>query len=295
MKILLTGAGGNIGRGLIPRLLSLGHDLVLSDLNRLPDAGPYEGLPFHQLDIQTGVGLDRAAMGADLILHLPAWHGIHWNAKTEADFWRLNVDGTFWAFQAAQAAGIKRVVFLSSQAWHGHYNKYGFTKRLGEELCEYNRQEHGIRFVSVRPNDLTPWGDDWVNRYGARLLYGGVDREDVVDSIVLSVQRLERELVGDPEAIIVDALRGNAFSAEQIEGWEADPIGTAEAIFPGSASLIEKYQISIGRRPGLTTSFLGWEEVGYAPSRHFGTFIEELRALDAEGGEAAVRAVRCHY
>ena len=48
-------------------------------------------------------------------------------------------------------------------------------------------------------------------------------------------------------------------------------------------------------RPSITTSSLGWEEVGYAPHRHFGTFLAELRRLDAEIGEAAVRALRCDY
>ncbi|RYG34424.1 NAD(P)-dependent oxidoreductase, partial [bacterium] len=124
MKILVTGAGGNIGRGVVPKLLDRGHEVVLSDLNRLET-----NLPFFQFDVQQGFGLERAAEGCDLILHTPAWHGIHWNQKTEADFWRLNVDGAFWAFQAARSAGVSRFVFLSSQSWHGHYDKYGFTKR----------------------------------------------------------------------------------------------------------------------------------------------------------------------
>jgi nucleoside-diphosphate-sugar epimerase len=156
MKILLTGATGNVGRGMTQRLREAGHELVLYDVNRLPDEELFRDLEFIQGDAQQGIGLDRAAQGCDLILHTPAWHGIHWGAKTEVDFWRLNVDGTFWMFQAAQAAGIKRVVFLSSQAWHGHYDKYGFTKVIGEELCEYNRRSHGISYVAIRPADFTP-------------------------------------------------------------------------------------------------------------------------------------------
>lgn len=52
----------------------------------------------------------RAATGCDLVVHTPAWHGIDSRTKTETDFWRLNVDGTFWALQAARSAGIPRVV-----------------------------------------------------------------------------------------------------------------------------------------------------------------------------------------
>ena len=291
MKILLTGAGGNIGKGLTPLLQSKGHELVLSDVNRVENGD----LPFHQLDIQHGFGLDKAAEGCDLILHTPAWHGIHWNAKTEADFWRLNIDGTFWAFQAARANDIKRFVFLSSTAWYGHYDKYGFTKRIGEELCEYNRRSHGVRYVAVRPNDLTPWGSDWLNGYGTRLLRGGVDRNDVLDCIVLAVERLSRPLEGEPENIVVEALRPNAYTEADIADWEANPLEACERVFPGSSELVTKYGLNIKNKPAFTTSNLGWEEVGYAPFRHFGKFLEDLRKLDAEIGEEGVRALRCPY
>ncbi len=291
MRILLTGAGGNIGKGLVPLLKTQGHDLVLSDVG-LIDHGD---LPFHQIDVQHGFGLEKAAEGCDLILHTPAWHGIHWRQKTEADYWRLNVDGTFWAFQAARANGIQRFVFLSSTAWYGQYDKYGFTKRVGEELCEYNRRNHGIRFVSVRPNDLTPWGSDWLNGYGTRLLYGGVDRADVLSCVCQAVSRLARPESAEPEGIIVEALRPHAYSKTDIEDWEKDPVAACERIFPGNRDLIEKYGLKIDRKPSISESSLGWDEVGYAPTHHFGTFLAELRRRDASDGEAAIRAMRCPY
>src|SRR5690242_4598646 len=88
VRILLTGAGGNIAKGVAPKLLDLGHELVLSDVVR-PE-GLDEGVPFFQIDVQDGFGLDKAAEGCDLIVHTPAWHGIHWRSQTEIDFWRLN-------------------------------------------------------------------------------------------------------------------------------------------------------------------------------------------------------------
>ncbi|MGC4046830.1 MAG: NAD(P)-dependent oxidoreductase [Armatimonas sp.] len=287
MKILVTGAGGNVGHGIVPRLAAAGHTLVLSDVNKLPEAEPYAGHAFVQADVQIGVGLERAAMGCDAILHLPAWHGIHWNSKTEADFWRLNVDGTFWMFQAAQSAGIKNVVFLSSQAWHGHYDKYGFTKRVGEELCEYNRQRHGIRYVAIRPADFTPYRD--FLHYGARLLYGGVDREDVLDCIEVALS-----YTGE-KSFPVNAVRPNVYTEAQLEGWAADPLGTCEGIFPGSRALLEKYGLGISGKPHRTNAeeipvALGWE-----PKRHFGTFVDELRRLDETMGEEKVRALVCPY
>lgn len=291
MRILLTGASGNIGRGLTPLFAAQGHDLVLSDVNLL-DTG---GFPFYQLDIQHGFGLDKAAEGCDAIVHLPAWHGIHWREKTELDYWRLNVDGAFNAFQAAKANGIKKFVFLSSTAWYGHYDKYGFTKRIGEELCEYNRRNHGVRFVSVRPNNLTPWGDDWLNGYGTRLLYGGVDRDDVLDCILQAVARLDRTQEGEPEGITVEALCPNGYTEEQLTTWESDPVSTCESIFPGSRELVEKYGLRIERKPNFETRSTGWDEIDFKPSRHFGAFLTELRRLDESVGEAAIRSLRCTY
>ena len=294
MRILMTGAGGNIGKGLAKKLVDLGHELVLSDLTPISPELAELGVSFHQLDVQTGVGLDHAAEGCDLILHLPAWHGIHWNSRTEADFWRLNVDGTFWAFQAARVQNIKRFVFLSSQAWHGHYDKYGFTKRIGEELCEYHRQRNDVRFVAVRPADLTPWRD-WAAGYGPRLLYGGVDREDVLNSIVCSVQHLAKPVGSELDNVVVNALRANAFGEADLSNWVEDPLGSCEKLFPGSASLVEKYGMNISHKPHVVDLGEGAVVVGYDPKVHFGSFIERLKSLDAEGGEAMVRGITCEY
>jgi nucleoside-diphosphate-sugar epimerase len=295
MRILITGAGSNVGRGMTSLWREAGHDLVLSDLNALPDQEAYRDLPFVACDIQTGVGLEKAAEGCDAILHLPAWHGTHWATKTEVDFWRLNVDGSFWMFQAARAAGVHKVIFLSSQSWHGHYDKYGFTKRVGEELCEYYRGNHDINYVAIRPHDFTPW-KNFANDYGPRLLHGGVDREDVLDSIDLSLRWLASK--SDVAGGYLDATRHDPFTAAQIAGWSDDPVGHLEEIFPGSRELVTRYGIDVSAVPEPQSPSGEGELsnlIGYKPGHHFGTFIEELRRLDAVLGRERVLALRCPY
>lgn len=290
MRILITGAGGNIGRGLVERLAADGrHRLVLSDIVQ-PRwlAEDFEVVDsFQPLDVQVGFGLESAARGCDLIVHLPAWHGVHSRSRTEADFWRLNVDGTFWMLQAARSEGVGRVVFMSSQSWHHHYDKYGFTKRVGEELMAYHHAEHGVAYVSIRPHDLTPWQDDWPQRYGARLLYGGVDRDDVLDAVLCSIDHLDSH----PEAeLVLDATRPNVFSDDQLQHWAEDPVARLDAIFPGAADAVARYGLDITKKPQLVPEG-GRRETGYAPSRHFGTFLEHLRAMTPE----QARAVPSHY
>lgn len=297
MRILITGAGGNVGRGIVPRLRAAGHELVLSDLVRLPDAAPFEGLPFVQCDLQTGFGLERAVQGCELVLHTAAWHGIHAGERTEVDYWRLNVDGTFWMLQAALAGGVRRLVLLSSRARYEHSGMYGFTKRICEELCEYGRRAHGMRYVVLRPANFTPWGDDWVNGYGARLLYSGVDRSDVLDCVEAAVRTLEPERPpgAEAEAIVADVVRRDVFGEEDITDWEDDPLGACERLFPGSRRLVEKYAIDIRRKPTVMTEHAAPSGLGVAPSRHFGTFLAELRSLDAQAAEATIRAMTCPY
>jgi hypothetical protein len=294
MRILITGATGNIGEGIIARLREVGHTLVLYDVVGRRDTRQFADLPFIQGDIQAGIGLDRAAQGCDLVLHTPAWHGIHWNQKTEADFWRLNVDGTFWAYQAAEHAGIKRFVFLSSMAWYSTYDKYGFTKVMGEHLAEYNFRNHKICSVIIRPHDLTPW-NDYVNGYGARLLRGGVDREDVLDCIQAAVTALGGTSEEQNSNIIVQAVRANAFTTEQTESWQKDPESTCELLFPGSLELVRRYRINIACRPDLVDTLPGAQAIAYTPKRHFGTFLQELHRLDRELGPEAVAGMKCLY
>ena len=50
------------------RLRAAGHELVLSDLNQLPDVEAFVGLPFIQCDVQAGFGLKRAIAGCDLLV-----------------------------------------------------------------------------------------------------------------------------------------------------------------------------------------------------------------------------------
>ena len=67
MRILITCVTSTVSRGTIPLLKAAGHEVVLHDLVRLPDNDLFHGLPFIQGDIQAGVGMERAAMGCDLI------------------------------------------------------------------------------------------------------------------------------------------------------------------------------------------------------------------------------------
>ena len=71
MKVLITGASGNVGAGMTA-LLRDRHQIILHELGPM-----HADLPFFQGDIQVGQNLYAAMSGCDVVVHTPAWHGIH--------------------------------------------------------------------------------------------------------------------------------------------------------------------------------------------------------------------------
>lgn len=282
MKILITGASGNVGKGMT-ELLRAKHELVLYDL------GPMKtDLPFVQGDIQIGQNLYRAMQGCDLVLHTPAWHGIHSGSRTRLDFWRLNVDGTYHVFDTAVETGVKRVVFLSSTAWYGHYNKYGFTKVIGEEICEYYWRNHQIRYAAMRPAAFVPFrpGVEGARDMVRRFINADPDRRDVLQCILRAIE--SENYTNDWFHI----LSQHPFNEEETKAWETDPLAVVDQHVPGSAVLLKKHDISLKYplKPAdikKTCTVLNWQ-----PQHNLVTYLRELLELDRSTG---LNSLTCDY
>lgn len=269
MRILITGAGGNLGAGLTGRLAGR-HALVLSDVTPLKTKHE-----FVQLDVRDREAFVRATAGVDLIVHTPAWHGIHLRDHAETDFWDLNVDGTFNMFQAAIANEVPRVVWLSSQSVFSRDNIYGLTKVIGEELCSFYHRTHGIRCIILRPADFTPYRNR--KQYGERLLRGGVDRGDVVAIAALAVENETIECEAFP------VMREDPFTPEDVHRWRDNPGAVLERYVPGGHVLVERYNLDLPEEiapPDVTSSK---ERLGYRPRHNFVTFLRALAEQDQRG------------
>lgn len=108
-RILVTGAGGFIGRALVQRARAAGHAVVALSRADGTLAGGYEDVP----------ALTRACEGADAVVHLAA--RAH-RGGSDADF-ECNVLATRAVAQAARAAGVHRLVFLSSIGVNGNLTR----------------------------------------------------------------------------------------------------------------------------------------------------------------------------
>lgn len=162
MRVLVTGASGFIGSGVVERLSQMGHE-VCALLRSSASTTYLKGIPFTRLtgDLRDPASLVRACENVDLIIHLAGLTA----AKSREEYFRFNAEGTRNLAQAAvQAKTPRRLIYVSSQAAGGPSNSlspktevdpdrpvsmYGESKLRGElYLDEYRAQ---LPFVVLRP------------------------------------------------------------------------------------------------------------------------------------------------
>lgn len=107
MRVLVTGASGLLGRAVAREVRAGGH--AVRTFQRSPAGLPNVSDVFGSVTDPAAIA--RAVAGQDAVVHLAAKVSI---AGESADFTAVNVDGTRNVLSAAAAAGVRRVVFVSS-------------------------------------------------------------------------------------------------------------------------------------------------------------------------------------
>jgi nucleoside-diphosphate-sugar epimerase len=126
--VLLTGAGGNLGRAAVPALLAAGHEVRSFDFRPVPGV---ENMVVG--DVRDRNAVARAVEGVDAVVHGAALHGVHLGTWPAHEFWSTNATGTFTVYEAARAAGIGRMVLASSMVVYGGVAGADGTWRVVDE------------------------------------------------------------------------------------------------------------------------------------------------------------------
>ncbi len=125
MKVLVTGATGTIGPILVQRLQHGSHQVRIMTRTS-PPSGLFEKLVELTLgDISDPSAVRAAVKGVENVYHLAGKLHVN-NPPTEmnAEYRRINVEGTRYLVQAAQSAGVRRLIFFSTISVYGP-SQYG--------------------------------------------------------------------------------------------------------------------------------------------------------------------------
>ncbi|MGI5817882.1 MAG: NAD-dependent epimerase/dehydratase family protein [Armatimonadota bacterium] len=164
MKVLLTGGSGLVGLRLAP-MLAERHEVTHFEMRE-----PGDDLPWIEGDLLDPEAIRRACEGMEAVVHVAAIHGANWRALGDHAMFEANVMGTQNVVDAAVRAGARRVVFTSSISATGHgqgppppwlpideeiargpADLYGQSKALGEQICRFATERHGLSTIILRP------------------------------------------------------------------------------------------------------------------------------------------------
>ena len=209
-RVLVTGGAGTIGSHVVDQLVEAGaaEIVVLDNLvrGRRENLAGAQAVAGDRLILVEGDIRDRTLVhdltdGMDLVFHLAALRITQCAEQPRLALESL-VDGTFTVFEAAVAAGVKKVVasssasvygmaeqFPTTERHHPYHNDtfYGAAKAFNEGMLRSFHAMYGLDYVALR----------YFNVYGPRMDAHGVYTE-------VLIRWMERIARGEPPLIFGD-------------------------------------------------------------------------------------------
>ena len=247
VPVLVTGAGGFIGSHLVESLVRAGAQVRAfvrytstgrhGHLDELaPDVAAE--VEIYSGDLADGDAVALAADGRTIVFHLGAVIPIPYSFRHPREYVAVNVEGTLNVLQAARAAGVERVVQMSSSEVYGSaqtvpiseehplnaQSPYAATKIGADQLALSFQRSFDLPVVVARP----------FNTYGPRQ-----SARAIIPSI--AAQALTRDVV---ELGAVDPTRDFLYVGDNVAGLIR--CGTVAGIEGETLNLGTGTEISIG-------------------------------------------------
>jgi UDP-glucose 4-epimerase len=170
-RILVTGGAGFIGSHVADAYLGRGHEVVVLDSlvhgkrENVPD-----GAELVEMDIRDpGAAELIRARRFDVVNHHAAQMDVRVSVEDPRFDASVNVDGLLNILEASRAAGVSRVLFVSSggvvygepdarptpeTAAKLPASPYGVTKLAGEQYLYYYHRVHGMEYAALRYSNV---------------------------------------------------------------------------------------------------------------------------------------------
>ena len=159
LRVLITGAAGNIGKCLRDQLRGRYALLRLADIAEQEPA--QAGEEIRTLDVRDMASVERCMEGIDCVIHLAGIPGV----DTWDKILPMNIDGCYNVFEAARRQRVPRVIFASSNHAVGYHRRerfldnaveprpdslYGVSKVFGEALGRMYADKYGMSVACLR-------------------------------------------------------------------------------------------------------------------------------------------------
>ncbi|WP_280438429.1 NAD-dependent epimerase/dehydratase family protein [Nocardia carnea] len=126
MRILVTGANGYLGRAVVDRLVSVGHEpvaMVRTERTAL-------SVEIRVSDLLDESSLQRALHEIDAVVHLAGLTRARESTGDPLIYFRVNTGGTIALLSAMENAGVARLIFASTGAVYGTPDHQPMTEEL---------------------------------------------------------------------------------------------------------------------------------------------------------------------
>jgi nucleoside-diphosphate-sugar epimerase len=231
MNVLVVGGSGYVGLLVLPYLAQR-HTLRIFD-RKPPQEGPWH---YFEGDVNDPDALAQACQEMDALLYMAMGKFDLHSPEGIIAAYDVNVKGLHLALHAAHQAGISHAVYTSSMSVYYERqlkeryfpdedvtpdarNIYGFTKRMGEEVCRFATRNWGMSVNALRlcyPRLRERWLAE--TRPGVPTL--ATDEEDVARALLAALDYKSGGfqafmISGDYEGAIT-----NLSKAKRLLGWE---------------------------------------------------------------------------
>jgi nucleoside-diphosphate-sugar epimerase len=227
VRVLVVGGSGYVASITLPYLKER-HHLRVFDLRPPAD----NSLEYVEGSVTDPAALARASEGIDALLYMAMGRERVPAPDFVADAYDVNVKGVALALRAAHDVGVQHAVYTSSlSVYHGRLEQrgftdedippdaretYGFTKRLGEEVCRNACQRWGMSVNALRLCFPMPPGK-WEESVGHRPLATRAD--DVANALLAAL-----DYRGGFQAFFISGDHAEQYmrlrKAKQLLGWE---------------------------------------------------------------------------
>jgi nucleoside-diphosphate-sugar epimerase len=278
VKLLVTGATGFLGSTLVPLLVEAGHEVRVL----LRKGGTFAGCEVAQGDVLDAASVARALQGREGLYHLAGL--VSRDPNDARKMYDLHVTGTRLLLEAAEKAGVKRVVLASSSGTIGvsrtrrvatEEDDYPietvgrwpyYLSKIYEEKVALEHARRGLPVVVLNPSLLLGPGDARMSSTQDVFRFlmdripvmprGGISFVDVRDAAQAFVAALTRGNVGERHLLGAANWEFSEFFARlgRIAHKTPPLMRLPSPVKIAAAHLLERFARERGREPDLPAS-----------------------------------------